>query len=81
MVIALVEDSMNQIRFRLKEEIEKSGKSQSEIARQINVKQQTVNDYVRMKSFPAPDTLAKLCIYLDLDANYILGITDFYGKK
>ena len=34
-----------------------------------------------MKSLPALDTFAKLCVLLDLDANYLLGITDYSGKK
>lgn len=72
---------MENIRKRIKEEILNSNYNQSEIARAIGVKQQTVNDYVKEKSLPALDTLAKLCILLDVDANYILGITDYSGKK
>ena len=72
---------MENIRKRIKEEILNSKMKQCEIAKQLGIRQQTVNDYVRMKSLPALDTLAKLCILLDLDANYILGITDYAGKK
>lgn len=65
---------MDIIRLRIKQEIENSIYSQSEIARKLGIRQQTVNDYCRMKSLPALDTLAKLCTILDVDANYILGI-------
>ena len=60
----------------LKKEIEKNGKSQSEIARHLQVKQQMVNDYVCMKSSTSPDTFAKIRIFRDLDANDILAVSD-----
>ena len=65
---------MNIIRERIAQAIITSKYSQSEIARLLGVRQQTVNDYCRMKALPALDTLAKLCVILDEDANYILGI-------
>ena len=68
---------MEIIRQRIREEILNSKYSQSELARLLGIKQQSVNDYCRMKTLPALDTLAKLCMLLDIDANYILGITDY----
>ena len=65
---------MELIRYRLAQAILTSSYSQSELARLLGIKHQTVNDYCRGKALPALDTLAKLCIILDEDANYILGI-------
>ena len=53
------------IQKKLSEAIKQSGKSQSEIARQI----------------PAIDNLAKLCAVLDLDANDLLCIEDYYKEN
>lgn len=65
---------LEQIREKLYEAIKLSGISQTEIARRLGVKQQTVSSYVNGKKMPALDTLANLCVILDLDANEILCI-------
>lgn len=72
---------IEEIKRRISEEIMQSGLRQSEIAKRLGIKQPTVYEYVKMISLPSLDTLAKLCILLDLDANYILGITDYSGKR
>ena len=69
------------IKERIAKELIESGKSQNQIAKAIGVKQPTINEYIKGKSAPALDTLAKICKYLDLDANYILGIADYSGQK
>ena len=65
-----------QIQERLAEAIKQSGLSQSEIARQLNIKQPQISCYVHGKKLPALDTLANLCKVLDADANYILCLED-----
>ena len=64
--------TLEQIQNRLKEEIKRSGMTQTEIANKIGVCQQAVSSYVNGQKMPALDTLANLCKLLDLDANYIL---------
>ncbi|MDE7164926.1 MAG: helix-turn-helix domain-containing protein [Clostridiales bacterium] len=64
------------IRERLIEAIKLSGMPYSEIARQVNVKQPTISQYLSGKAMPALDTFAKLCKVLDVDPAYILGLTD-----
>lgn len=71
--------TLKEIQNRLANAIKQSGKTQTNIAEQIKVKQQTVSHYVNGDIMPALDTFANLCIALDLDANEILGI-DSYNK-
>lgn len=64
--------TLEQIRKRLLDAIEHSGMTQTELAKQIGVCQQTIASYLHQNKLPALDTLANLCKVLDLDANYIL---------
>jgi transcriptional regulator with XRE-family HTH domain len=63
-----------EISDRLAEAIRQSGCTQREIAEKIGVRQQQISSYIQGKTLPALDTLARLCVVLDLDANEILGI-------
>lgn len=58
----------------LKNEIENSGKSKTEIARAIGVSIPTVSQYCSGRVQPTLATLAKLCKFLDCSADDILGI-------
>lgn len=66
--------TLSDIQIKLAEAIKQSGLTQKAIAEQLNVSQQTVSHYVKGDKMPALDTLANLCVYLDLDANDILCI-------
>ena len=66
----------NIIKKRLGEEIKNSGLTPIEIAKRINVSPEMITQYKTTKKLPKLDTFAKLCKELDLDANYILGLTD-----
>ncbi len=67
---------MEQIRERIAEAIKQSKYNQSEIAHLLNIRHQQVSCYALGKKLPAIDTLANFCKVLDLDANYILCLTD-----
>lgn len=68
---------MNEIiKKRLSEEIKNSGLSTVEIARRVGISPEMVTQYCTTKKLPKLDTFAKLCKELDLDGNYILGLTD-----
>ena len=67
---------ISEIQKRLREAIEQSGYTQTDIAQKIGVSEQTVSKYMRRNVFPALDTLAKLCAVLDVSADEILGLTD-----
>ncbi len=66
--------TIEDIRKKLIDAIKRSGKTYTSIAKEIGVRQQTVSQYVHNGTMPALDTLANLCIALDLDANDILCI-------
>lgn len=65
---------LQNIQKRLRSAIKESGIQQKEIAKQIGVSAQTVSKYMKADIFPALDTLAKLCVVIDVSADYILGI-------
>lgn len=64
------------IQARLRECIKNSPYTQLEIAKAVNVSPQTVSKYMKKDIFPALDTLAKLCEFLDVSADYILCLRD-----
>ena len=63
------------IKTRLSEELKNSGLTTFEIARRIGVSPEMITQYRTTKKLPKLDTFSKLCKALDLDANYILGLT------
>ena len=64
------------IKNRLSKELSNSGLTTIEIAKRIGVSPEMITQYRTTKKLPKLDTFAKLCKELELDANYILGITD-----
>lgn len=68
---------LTDIQIRLRECIKNSGISQKELAKAVGVSAQTVSKYMRENIFPALDTLAKICKFLDVKSDYILGLSDF----
>lgn len=68
--------SLTQIQEKLAQEIKNSSLSQSEIARKLGIKQTQISCYVHGKKMPALDTLANLCVILDVDPADILCTND-----
>ena len=68
---------LDRIRTELQNAIKLSPKSQTELAKLIGVKQQTIAQYLSGRALPALDTFANLCAVLDLDANEILCVSDY----
>lgn len=64
--------TLQQIHTKLAEVIEQSGYTQTELAQKLQVSQQTVSHYLKGDKMPSLDTLANLCVILDIDANDIL---------
>ena len=62
---------------RFNEVLKISGKTQVEIARAIHVMKQCVTDYKTGKSVPSLETLYLLCKFLEVSADYLLGLSDF----
>lgn len=63
-----------EIQERLKREIEMSGKSQTEIAKLLEIKPQSVQQYLTGRALPSLETFANLCHLIDIDSEYILGL-------
>ena len=58
----------------LKNEIEQSGKSKTEIAKEIGVSKPTISQYLSGKIQPSLSTFARLCVCLDCSADELLNI-------
>lgn len=58
----------------LKEEIEQSGKTKTEIAKALGVSCPTVSQYVSGRIQPSLSTLSKLCSFLNCSADDILNV-------
>ena len=67
---------MEIIKKRLAEELKNSGLTTVEIAKRVGISPEMVTQYRTTNKLPKLDTFAKLCKELDLDANYILGLTN-----
>ena len=63
------------IKERLSEELKNSGLTTVEIAKKVGVSPEMITQYRTTKKLPKLDTFARLCRELDLDANYILGLS------
>lgn len=68
---------LKEIQIRLRECINQSQYSQKEIVKAVNVSPQTISKYMKQDIFPALDTLAKLCAFLDVKSDYILELSDY----
>lgn len=64
--------TLAQIQAKLAEAIKESPLTQSEIARRLGIKHTQISCYVHGKKMPALDTLANLCVILDIDPAEIL---------
>lgn len=62
------------ITLNLRNEIERSGKSKTEIARAIGVSNPTVTQYCTGRIQPTLATLHKICKFLDCSADEILDL-------
>lgn len=69
--------TINSIRVKIQEAVKESGLTQKQLAEKLNIKQQSIAQYLSGRAMPALDTFAKLCAVLDLDANEILCISEF----
>ncbi len=72
--------TLKQIQAKLIEALKQSGMSQTALAKELNIRQQTVSHYLNGDIMPALDTFANLCAVLDIDPADILCI-DEYAKN
>ena len=62
------------IRLRLVEAIKTSGHTQAEIAKKVFITSATISDYIHQGKSPSLVTFARICDFLDISADEILGI-------
>lgn len=63
---------------RFNEILKICGKTQADIAREIGVSQQGISEYKAGRSVPSLEKLYAICKYLDVSADYLLGLDDNY---
>lgn len=61
---------------RFNECLRYSEKKQVELARAANISKQCISDYKSGKSVPSIETLFLICKFLDVSADYLLGLED-----
>lgn len=72
MEVLILMITLEQIRERLVETIKQSGYTQTKLAEKLKVSPSTISHYLRGDKMPALDTLANLCLILDVSPAYIL---------
>ena len=65
------------IKKRLRDEIEHSRYTKSELAAMVGVTPEMITQYCTTNKLPRLDTFARLCKALDVSADYLLGIDAF----
>jgi len=69
--------TINDIKKRLIDILDRSGIKQKELAEKLAVTQSCVAHYFNGDIVPSLDTFANLCKVLDVDANYLLCLSDY----
>lgn len=69
-------EKITKFKERFNECLNYSAIKQTELAQAANVSKQCVSDYKSGKSVPSIDTLFLICKYLDVSADYLLGLED-----
>ncbi len=69
-------DTTTRFTQRFNEILKYSNVKQTALAKAANVSKQCISDYKAGKSVPSIDTLFLICRYLDISADYLLGLED-----
>lgn len=69
-------DNTTKFTQRFDETLKYSNVKQTALAKAANVSKQCISDYKAGKSVPSIDTLYLICKYLDISADYLLGLED-----
>ena len=67
-------DKITKFKERFNEVLNYSYIKQTELAKAANVSKQCISDYKSGKSVPSIDTLYLICKFLDVSADYLLGL-------
>lgn len=66
---------------RIKELRLEKGKTQKELARELQTTDDSVFSWEKGRSQPSIEIIRKLCIYFNVSADYLLGLEDETGTK
>ena len=66
---------MEEIQKKLRNAIKTSGKTYKEIAKAASVTPSAISNYMHRDEYPSLDTFARICKFLDVSADEILGLT------
>lgn len=69
-------DKITKFQQRFNECLKYGDVKQTELAKAANVSKQCISDYKSGKSVPSIDTLFLICRYLDISADYLLGLDE-----
>ena len=61
---------------RLNEVLKQNKMKQTDIAKACNVSRQNITNWKTGTGYPSIDTLYRLCKYLDVSSDYLLGLSD-----
>ena len=66
---------------RITEELKNAQYSQKEIAQILHISESNITNWKRGQNLPSVDILYKLCVLLEVSADYLLGLEDESGSK
>lgn len=66
---------------RITEELKNTQYSQKEIAQILHISESNITNWKRGQNLPSVDILYKLCVLLEISADYLLGLEDESGSK
>lgn len=66
---------------RITEELKNARYSQKEIAQILHISESNITNWKRGQNLPSVDILYKLCVLLEVSADYLLGLEDESGSK
>ena len=69
-------EKVTKFQERFNECLHFSGAKQVDLAKAANVSKQCISDYKMGKRVPSKDTLYLICKFLDVSADYLLGLED-----
>lgn len=66
---------------RIKEALSQSSYTQKEIARILKISESNITNWKKGDNYPSIDILYKLCLLLDVSADYLLGLENDDGSR
>lgn len=66
---------------RIVEAIKESGYTQKSIAQILNISEGNISNWKKGINLPSIEILYKLCMILNVSADYLLGLEDDFGNK